>query len=68
MNAEFTSKTAACGIHYYPGRDVERELCYQKIKGAYAEEFFVGKFVMPEWCASYKESYDKKFRVVTIRN
>jgi len=42
------------------------ELCYQKIKGAYAEEVFVGELVIPEECAPYKTEYDAKYRIVTI--
>ena len=45
---------------------VEEELCYQKIKGAYAEEVFVGELIIPEDCQKFKESYDTKFRIVTV--
>jgi len=47
-------------------RTVEEELCYQKIKGAYAEEVFVGELIIPEECQKFKTSYDTKFRIVTV--
>ena len=47
-------------------RNVEEELCYQKIKGAYAEEVFVGKLVIPSECTRFKDAYDAKYRVKIV--
>ncbi len=47
-------------------KTVEKELCFQKIKGAYAEEVFVGKLIIPEECAQFKTEYDSKFRVKIV--
>ena len=65
IDEEVDSRSNKCGWHC--GFN-ERELCYQKIKGAYAEEVFVGKLIIPTECKPYKESYDKNFRVATPRN
>ena len=63
INAEREAVERRCEFE----KTVEKELCFQKIKGAYAEEVFVGKLVIPEDCARFKAEYDKNFRVVTIQ-
>ena len=46
------------------GRNVERELCYQKIKQAYDAEVFVGAFKLDdESCEKYVADYDREFRL-----
>ncbi len=62
VNAERDAINRRCEFE----RSVEKELCFQKIKGAYAEEVFVGKLIIPEECAVFKEEYDTKFRIVTV--
>ena len=45
-------------------RNVERDLCYQKIKQAYAAEIFTGGFKLDDQnCAKFKADYDAEFRV-----
>ena len=66
IDEEMRNTYLRCG--YDPYRNYEQELCYQKIKGAYAEEVFVGELIIPTDCQAYKESYDKNFRVATTRN
>jgi tetratricopeptide (TPR) repeat protein len=44
-------------------KTVEQELCYAKIKGAYDEQIFIGRYVMPEGCEKFKADYDAKYRV-----
>ncbi|MDB2438438.1 hypothetical protein N9W89_06950 [Hellea sp.] len=46
--------------------NVEKELCFAIIKGAYDNEVFVGKFEIDpkdQKCMAFKEEYDSKFRV-----
>jgi len=62
INAERNAVDRRCEFE----ATVVEELCYQKIKGAYAEEVFVGKLIIPEECAEFKEAYDTKFRVVSV--
>ncbi len=61
INAEKLAVDRRCKFE----RNVERELCYQKMKQAYAAEVFVGEFKLDdaETCMQYKTDYDKKFRV-----
>lgn len=48
-------------------RNIERELCYQKIKQAYDAEIFTGGFKLEDQqCLQYKDKYDAEFRVVTV--
>lgn len=49
-------------------RNVERELCYQKVKQAYDAEVFVGAFELDdaEICMQYKEDYDSEFRIKIV--
>ena len=45
-------------------RNVERDLCYQKIKQAYAAEIFTGGFKLDDQnCTKFKADYDAEFRV-----
>ena len=45
-------------------RNVERELCYQKIKQAYAAEIFTDGFKLDDQnCTRFKADYDAEFRV-----
>ena len=47
-------------------RNVEKELCYQKIKQAYDAEIFTGGFKLEDQtCSRFKAGYDSEFRVVT---
>lgn len=62
INAERDAVVRRCEFE----KSVEEQLCNQKIKGAYAEEVFVGSLVIPPECAKYKESYDSQFRIVTV--
>lgn len=63
INAEKDAVDRRCEFE----RNVERELCYQKIKQAYDAEIFVGEFKLDdaEVCTAYKADYDSEFRVVT---
>ncbi len=62
INAEKQAVDARCEFE----RNVERELCYQKIKQAYDAEIFTGGFKLEdENCAQFKVDYDAEFRVVT---
>ena len=46
--------------------NVERDLCYQKIKQAYAAVIFTDGFKLEDQsCARFKESYDEKFVIKT---
>jgi len=48
-------------------RNVERELCYQKIKQAYDAEIFTGGFKLEDDnCTPFKVDYDAEFRVVSV--
>ena len=62
INAEGDSVQRRCEFE----ASVAIELCYQKIKGAYAEEVFVGELIIPEECQQYKADYDSKFRIVSV--
>lgn len=62
INAERGAVERRCEFE----RTVNAELCYQKIKGAYAEEVFVGQLIIPEECTSYKADYDSKYRIVSV--
>ncbi len=45
-------------------RNVERDLCYQKIKLAYDSEIFTGGFKLEdENCLKFKADYDAEFRI-----
>jgi len=49
--------------------NVEKELCFAIIKGAYDNEVFVGKFEIDEKdqkCMSFKSEYDSKYRVKIV--
>lgn len=49
--------------------NVEKELCFAIIKGAYDNEVFVGKFEMDEKdkkCEAFKAEYDSKYRVKIV--
>lgn len=46
-------------------KNIERELCYQQIKGAYDNEIFSGKLEVPEECIKFKEDYDAAYVVRT---
>ncbi len=47
-------------------KNIERELCYQKIKGAYDNEIFAGDFILEdENCFKFKEDYDAAYVVKT---
>jgi len=47
-------------------KNIERELCYQKIKGAYDNEIFEGKFLLEDKnCEKFKEDYDAAYVVRT---
>jgi len=47
-------------------KNIERELCYQKIKGAYDNEIFEGKFLLEdENCNKFKADYDAAYVVRT---
>jgi len=61
INAEKQAVDRRCEFE----RNVERELCYQKIKQAYDAEVFVGGFELDdaETCTQYKADYDAEFRV-----
>ena len=51
--------------------NVEQELCFAIIKGAYDNEVFVGKFEIDEKdkkCMEFKEDYDSKYRVKIVEN
>lgn len=62
INAEKQAVNARCEFE----RNVERELCYQKIKQSYDAEIFTGGFVLDdESCLPFKADYDAEFRVVT---
>lgn len=46
--------------------NIEKELCFQKIKGAYDNEIFEGEFVLEdENCMKFKPEYDEKYVVKT---
>jgi len=61
INAEKQAVDRRCEFE----RNVERELCYQKIKQAYDAEIFVGAYELDdaETCLQYKADYDSEFRV-----
>jgi len=62
INAEKKAVDARCVFE----RNVERELCYQKIKQAYDAEIFTGGFKLDDQnCTRFKVDYDAEFRVVT---
>lgn len=62
INAEKKAVDARCVFE----RNVERELCYQKIKQAYDAEIFTGGFKLDDDnCTQFKADYDAEFRVVT---
>jgi len=63
INAERDAVTRRCDFE----KTVAKELCFQKIKGAYAEEVFVGQLIIPEECKAYKTEYDENFRVVSVQ-
>jgi len=47
--------------------NVEKELCFAIIKGAYDNEVFVGEFKLDDpKCASFKAEYDSKYRVKIV--
>ena len=47
--------------------NVEKELCFAIIKGAYDNEVFVGKFELDDpKCEAYKAEYDSKYRVKIV--
>lgn len=47
-------------------KNIERELCYQKIKGAYDNEIFEGSFKLDdENCSKFKADYDAAYVVRT---
>lgn len=51
--------------------NVEQELCFAIIKGAYDNEVFVGKFEIDEKdqkCMQFKDDYDSKYRVKIVDN
>jgi len=60
INAEKQAVDRRCEFE----RNVEKELCYQKIKQAYDAEIFTGGFKLDdENCTQFKEGYDAEFRV-----
>jgi len=62
INAERDAVDARCVFE----RNVERELCYQKIKLAYDSEIFTGGFKLDDpTCQPFKADYDSEFRVKT---
>ena len=62
INAEKQAVDRRCEFE----RNVERELCYQKIKQAYDAEIFTGGFKLDDAnCTQYKADYDSEFRVKT---
>jgi len=47
--------------------NVEKELCFAIIKGAYDNEVFVGEFKLDDpKCTSFKAEYDSKYRVKIV--
>ena len=47
--------------------NVEKELCFAIIKGAYDNEVFVGKFELDDpKCSTFKAEYDSKYRVKIV--
>ena len=49
--------------------NVEKELCFAIIKGAYDNEVFVGKFELDDpKCVAFKAEYDSKYRVKIVEN
>jgi len=47
-------------------KSIERELCYQKIKGAYDNLIFAGEFILEDKnCEKFKEDYDAAYVVKT---
>jgi tetratricopeptide (TPR) repeat protein len=47
-------------------KNIERELCYQMIKGAYDNEIFEGEFILEDKnCQKFKEDYDAAYIVKT---
>ena len=47
--------------------NVEKELCFAIIKGAYDNEVFIGRFELDDpKCAAFKEEYDSKYRVKIV--
>jgi len=62
INAEKQAVDRRCEFE----RNVERELCYQKIKQAYAAVIFTGGFKLEdENCTRFKADYDDEFVVST---
>lgn len=60
INAEKDAVDRRCEFE----RNVEKELCYQKIKQAYDAEIFTGGFKLDdENCTQFKAGYDSEFRV-----
>ena len=60
INAEKQAVERRCEFE----RNVERELCYQKIKQAYDAVIFTGGFKLDdESCKAYVADYDAEFRV-----
>ena len=46
--------------------NIEKELCFQKIKGAYDNQIFAGEFVLEDQnCLKFKPEYDQKYIVKT---
>lgn len=46
--------------------NIEKELCFQKIKGAYDNEIFAGEFILEDQtCMKFKPEYDAKYIVKT---
>lgn len=47
-------------------KSIERELCYQKIKGAYDNQIFAGEFILEdENCNKFKADYDAAYVIKT---
>lgn len=47
-------------------KSIERELCYQKIKGAYDNLIFAGEFILEDQnCNKFKSDYDAKYVIRT---
>ena len=62
INAEKEAVDRRCEFE----RNVEKELCFQKIKQAYDAEIFTGGFKLEDaTCQRFKAGYDAEFRVVT---
>jgi len=63
INAEKDAVDRRCEFE----RNVERELCYQKIKQAYDAVIFTGGFKLDDQnCTKFKADYDAEFVVKTV--